>query len=120
MSTELRGLNEECGLFAIFGHERAAELTYYGLHALQHRGQQGAGIVTSNGKQLSIHKGVGLVRSVFDQQHLSSLKGMSAIGHVRYATEQDSGFENVQPLLFRSQISSMALAHNGEIVNAFA
>lgn len=120
MLAELKGLNEECGLFAIFGHERAAELTYYGLHALQHRGQQGAGIVTSNGKQLSIHKGVGLVRSVFDQQHLSSLKGMSAIGHVRYATEQDSGFENVQPLLFRSQISSMALAHNGEIVNAFA
>lgn len=120
MLAELKGLNEECGLFAIFGHERAAELTFYGLHALQHRGQQGAGIVTSNGEQLSIHKGIGLVHAVFDEQHLTALKGMSAIGHVRYATEEQSGFENVQPLLFRSQTSSMALAHNGEIVNDFA
>ncbi|HHU20545.1 MAG TPA: amidophosphoribosyltransferase [Bacilli bacterium] len=120
MLAELKGLNEECGLFAIFGHQRAAELTFYGLHALQHRGQQGAGIVTSNGEQLSIHKGVGLVNSVFNEQNLATLKGTSAIGHVRYATEEQSGFENVQPLLFRSQISSMALAHNGEIVNDFA
>ena len=120
MLAELKGLNEECGLFAIFGHERAAELTFYGLHALQHRGQQGAGIVTSNGEQLSIHKGVGLVNSIFNEQNLATLKGTSAIGHVRYATEEQSGFENVQPLLFRSQISSMALAHNGEIVNDFA
>ena len=120
MLAELKGLNEECGLFAIFGHQRAAELTFYGLHALQHRGQQGAGIVTSNGEQLSIHKGVGLVNSIFNEQNLATLKGTSAIGHVRYATEEQSGFENVQPLLFRSQISSMALAHNGEIVNDFA
>ena len=120
MLAELKGLNEECGLFAIFGHERAAELTFYGLHALQHRGQQGAGIVTSNGEQLSIHKGVGLVNSIFNEQNLATLKGTSAIGHVRYATEEQSGFENVQPLLFRSQVSSMALAHNGEIVNDFA
>ncbi len=120
MLAELKGLNEECGLFAIYGHERAAELTFYGLHALQHRGQQGAGIVTSNGEQLSIHKGIGLVNSVFNEHHLASLKGTSAIGQVRYATEEQSGFENVQPLLFRSQTSSMALAHNGEIVNDFA
>jgi len=107
-------------LFAIFGHQRAAELTYYGLHALQHRGQQGAGIVTSDSKQLSIHKGMGLVNSIFNRQQLASLKGMNAIGHVWYATEEDNSFENVQPLLFRSQKSSMALAHNGRIVNDFA
>lgn len=120
MLNEIKGLNEECGLFAIWGHEKAAELSFYGLHALQHRGQQGAGIVTSNGERLSIHKGSGLVNSVFDQQKLTTLNGTSAIGHVRYASEAQSGFENVQPLLFRSQTSSMALAHNGEIVNAFA
>ncbi|WP_440896594.1 amidophosphoribosyltransferase [Amphibacillus sp. Q70] len=120
MLAEVKGLNEECGVFAIFGHEKAAELTFYGLHALQHRGQQGAGIVTSDGEQLHIHKGIGLVNAVFDQQQLASLKGTSAIGHVRYATEEESGFENVQPLLFRSQTSSMALAHNGKIVNDFA
>jgi|SRR5690625_270365 len=120
MSTELRGLNEECGLFAIFGHEKAAELSFYGLHALQHRGQQGAGIVSSNGKHLSIHKGQGLVNTVFDEHQLKTLKGTSAIGHVRYASEPESGFENVQPLLFRSQTSSMAMAHNGEITNDFA
>ena len=74
MSTELRGLNEECGLFAIFGHEKAAELSFYGLHALQHRGQQGAGIVSSNGKHLSIHKGQGLVNTVFDEHQLKTLK----------------------------------------------
>lgn len=121
MLAEIKGLNEECGVFAIFGHEKAAEITFYGLHALQHRGQQGAGIVTSDGEQLHIHKGTGLVNAIFDQEHLQeTLKGSSAIGHVRYATEEESGFENVQPLLFRSQTSSMALAYNGEIVNDFA
>lgn len=120
MPAEIKGLNEECGVFAIFGHEKAAEVAFYGLHALQHRGQQGAGIVTSDGDQLYIHKGTGLVNTIFDQQRIASLKGTNAIGHVHYATEKESGFENVQPLLFRSQTSSMALAHNGQIVNDLA
>ncbi|WP_277678901.1 amidophosphoribosyltransferase [Gracilibacillus dipsosauri] len=120
MLAEIKGLNEECGVFAVWGHEKAAEMTYYGLHALQHRGQEGAGIVTTDGKKLHVHKGVGLVNDVFSEDKFSSLKGHAAIGHVRYATQGGGGFENVQPLVFRSQKNSMALAHNGNLVNAHA
>ncbi|SDC10000.1 amidophosphoribosyltransferase [Pelagirhabdus alkalitolerans] len=120
MLSELKGLNEECGVFAIWGHEKANELTYYGLHALQHRGQEGAGIITSDGESLHLHKGMGLVNDVFEKGQINSLTGESALGHVRYATQGGGGYENVQPLLFRSQSSSMALAHNGNLVNAFA
>ncbi|PXW91045.1 amidophosphoribosyltransferase [Streptohalobacillus salinus] len=120
MLTEIKGLNEECGVFGIFGHKKAAEMTYYGLHALQHRGQEGAGIVTSDGEELHLHKGTGLINEVFEEGQVKGLVGSSAIGHVRYATQGGGGFENVQPLVFRSQKSSMALCHNGNLVNAFA
>ncbi|WLR42245.1 amidophosphoribosyltransferase [Bacillus carboniphilus] len=120
MLAELKGLNEECGVFGVWGHKDAAELTYYGLHSLQHRGQEGAGIVTTDGDSLYCVKGVGLVNDVFSQSRLKELTGHSAIGHVRYATAGGGGYENVQPLLFRSQNGSLALAHNGNLVNAKA
>ncbi|WP_010097446.1 amidophosphoribosyltransferase [Ornithinibacillus scapharcae] len=119
MLAEIRGLNEECGVFGIWGHEQAAELTYYGLHALQHRGQEGAGVVTSNGLELELHKGQGLVNDVFKRYDFSKLSGHAAIGHVRYATQGERTIDNVQPLLFRSQTGSMAFAHNGNIMNAY-
>ena len=118
MLAEIKGLNEECGIFGIWGHENAAQITYYGLHSLQHRGQEGAGIVVSNGEKLVGHKGLGLVTEVFSQGQLEKLNGKAAIGHVRYATAGGGGHENVQPLLFRSQLESLALAHNGNLVNA--
>ena len=111
-------MNEECGVFGIFNHENAAELTYYGLHALQHRGQEGAGIVSSDGQTLVQHKGEGLVRNVFMQQDIDRLKGLHAIGHVRYATAGGGGLMNVQPFLFRSQNGLLGLCHNGNLVNA--
>ncbi|MFB1050589.1 amidophosphoribosyltransferase [Paraliobacillus sp. JSM ZJ581] len=120
MLAEIKGLNEECGVFAIWGHEKAAEMTYYGLHAMQHRGQEGAGIVTSDGDMLHLHKGNGLINEVFQKGEFNRLKGKAALGHVRYATQGGGGYENVQPLLFRSQKNSMALAHNGNLVNAYA
>ncbi|MEN2467836.1 amidophosphoribosyltransferase [Ornithinibacillus sp. FSL M8-0202] len=119
MLAEIRGLNEECGVFGIWGHDKAAELTYYGLHALQHRGQEGAGVVTTNGLELKLHKGQGLVNDVFKRVDFSKLSGHAAIGHVRYATQGERSIDNVQPLLFRSQTGSMALAHNGNIMNAY-
>lgn len=119
MLAEIRGLNEECGVFGIWGHEKAAELTYYGLHALQHRGQEGAGMVITNGDELKLHKGQGLVNDVFKRMDFSKLNGHAAIGHVRYATQGERTIDNVQPLLFRSQSGSMALAHNGNIMNAY-
>ncbi|SEA90138.1 amidophosphoribosyltransferase [Thalassobacillus cyri] len=120
MLGEIKGLNEECGIFGVWGHEEAAQITYYGLHALQHRGQEGAGIVVSNGEELKLAKGLGLVNDVFRQDLLGDMEGHAALGHVRYATQGGGGYENVQPLLFRSQKSSMALAHNGNLVNAQA
>ncbi len=118
MLAEIKGLNEECGIFGIWGHENAAQITYYGLHSLQHRGQEGAGIVVNDGEQLVGHKGLGLITEVFSQGQLENLKGKAAIGHVRYATAGGGGYENVQPLLFRSQTGGLALAHNGNLVNA--
>ncbi|QHE50967.1 amidophosphoribosyltransferase [Pontibacillus sp. HMF3514] len=120
MPTEIKGLNEECGVFAVWGHEDAAQLTYYGLHSLQHRGQEGAGIVVTDGEQLKVEKGLGLMTDVFDAQRFERLNGHGAIGHVRYATQGGGGYENVQPLVFRSQQNSLALAHNGNLVNAHA
>ncbi|MFX3673364.1 MAG: amidophosphoribosyltransferase [Paenisporosarcina sp.] len=118
MLAELRGLNEECGVFGIWGDPNAAQITYYGLHALQHRGQEGAGIVVTDGKTLQAVKGEGLVNEVFSSGKLDHLKGSGAIGHVRYATAGGGGIENVQPLLFRSTTGSLAIAHNGNLVNA--
>ncbi|MEI5907360.1 amidophosphoribosyltransferase [Bacillus spongiae] len=120
MLAEIKGLNEECGIFGIWGSENAAQITYYGLHSLQHRGQEGTGIVVSDGDSLKGVKGEGLVTEVFNTERLKELKGKAAIGHVRYATAGGGGYENVQPLLFHSQEGSLALAHNGNLVNANA
>ncbi|WP_226671671.1 amidophosphoribosyltransferase [Rossellomorea aquimaris] len=120
MPAEIKGLNEECGVFGIWGHPNAAQITYYGLHSLQHRGQEGTGIVVSDGDTLRCLKGEGLVTEVFQEGTIEKLEGDSAIGHVRYATAGGGGYENVQPLLFNSQSGSLALAHNGNLVNANA
>lgn len=120
MLAEIKGLNEECGIFGIWGHRDAAKITYYGLHSLQHRGQEGAGIVVSDGEKLKASKGEGLITEVFSNGQLDDLFGKAAIGHVRYATAGGGGIENVQPLLFRSQSGGLAVAHNGNLVNANA
>ncbi len=114
-----RELHEECGVFGIYGVPNAASLTYYGLHALQHRGQEGAGIVSvDEGGVFRRIKGGGLVTEVFDEAKLATLKGSTAIGHVRYTTAGGGGMENVQPFLFRHNTGDFALAHNGNIVNS--
>ncbi|RNA66725.1 amidophosphoribosyltransferase [Alteribacter keqinensis] len=120
MFAEIKGLNEECGVFGIWGHEEASRIAYYGLHSLQHRGQEGAGIVVSDGEKLRIRKGLGLVNEVFNDENLKALTGHAAVGHVRYTTAGDSDLLNCQPLLFNSQTGSLALAHNGNLVNANA
>ncbi|SES00458.1 amidophosphoribosyltransferase [Salipaludibacillus aurantiacus] len=120
MLPEIKGLNEECGVFGVWGHEEASHITYYGLHSLQHRGQEGAGIVVTDREKLKIHKGMGLVNEVFNPDILDGLTGTGAIGHVRYTTAGGSDFINCQPLQFNSQTGSLALAHNGNLVNATA
>lgn len=111
-------LREECGLFGVYGHPEAAALTYLGLYALQHRGQEGAGIVSSDEGNLNAHRGVGLVSDVFKPHRLQRLRGDRAIGHVRYSTFGTSVLKNVQPLPADYSRGSMALAHNGNLVNA--
>ncbi len=111
---------DECGVFGIFNHSDAARMTYYGLYALQHRGQESAGIIVSDGKHLSSHKGMGLVSEVFDDEVIGGLKGQSAIGHVRYSTTGSSLLQNAQPLLIRHRRGELALGHNGNLVNAAA
>lgn len=119
MSYEVRGLNEECGVFGIWGHPDAARLTYFGLHSLQHRGQEGAGIVVNNDGALSGYRGLGLLAEVFSSpQTLSNLIGEGAIGHVRYATSGHGDVTNIQPFLFQFFDGNFALAHNGNLVNA--
>lgn len=113
-----RELHEECGVFAVCGYENAAAMCYYGLHSLQHRGQEAAGIIVKDKNKLSIQKGEGLVSEVFDQNKLDKMKGDFAIGHVRYSTAGGGGIANVQPLLFRTLNGSLGIAHNGNIVNA--
>lgn len=113
-----QGLHEECGVFAIYGHTDAASMCYYGLHSLQHRGQEAAGILVGTKDDLSIHKDEGLVTEVFNVEKLSKLQGEVAIGHVRYSTAGGGGIANVQPLLFRTMQGSLGIAHNGNIVNA--
>ena len=113
------GLHEECGVFGVWGVPNAVEVTYYGLHSLQHRGQEGCGIVTLNEEeQLRRVKGLGLVTEVFNNDNLSTLKGDMAIGHVRYSTAGGGGIENVQPFMFRHNSGDFALAHNGNLVNS--
>lgn len=115
-----RELHEECGVFAVYGHENAANMCYYGLHSLQHRGQEAAGILVRHKEELSIRKGEGLVTEVFNAEKLSKLTGDVAIGHVRYSTAGGSGIANVQPLLFRTMSGALGIVHNGNIVNANA
>ena len=113
-----RELHEECGVFAVCGYPNAANMCYYGLHSLQHRGQEAAGIVVEDKQKLSIQKGEGLVSEVFNNENLSKMPGEYAIGHVRYSTAGGGGYANVQPLLFRTLSGSLGIAHNGNIVNA--
>jgi amidophosphoribosyltransferase len=111
-------INEECGVFGVIGCSNAAELTYYGLHALQHRGQEGCGIATSNGDDIFRERGEGLVTEIFSEKKLSKLRGDWAIGHVRYSTAGGGGIDNVQPFVFRHHTGDFALCHNGNIVNS--
>ncbi len=111
-------LKEECGIFGVFGHKEAAELTYLGLYALQHRGQESAGIVVSDGKKVRIQKGMGLVTEVFRHKGLEGLPAHLAIGHVRYSTMGSSSLKNAQPFLVEYAYGSLAIAHNGNLVNA--
>jgi len=110
-------MKEFCGLFGVFNHEKASELTYLGLYALQHRGQEGAGIVVSNGHDMDSRKGMGSVATVFNKDVVSRLRGHIAIGHVRYSTTGSSHAINVQPLKFERGKESIVLAHNGNLIN---
>jgi amidophosphoribosyltransferase len=94
-------LKEECGVFGIFGHPKASALSFFGLHALQHRGEESAGICTSDGKDFYYHRDMGLVKEVFDNNRIEYLKGSAAIGHVRYSTSGASKLQNAQPLVFK-------------------
>src|SRR5512137_300030 len=107
-----------CGIFGVYGHPNAAELTYYGLYALQHRGQESAGIVTSDGKQFYAHKGMGLVSQVFKGSVLHDMVGPIAIGHTRYSTTGSSHLRNAQPLTVDCARGQIAIAHNGNLTNA--
>lgn len=109
---------DECGVFGVFGHPRAAELTYLGLRALQHRGQESSGIITSDSERFSYHHGMGLVDSVFNTDILSKLSGHIAIGHNRYSTTGESTIANAQPLVRNYKEGPLALGHNGNLVNA--
>ncbi|MGA7380513.1 MAG: amidophosphoribosyltransferase [Terriglobales bacterium] len=109
---------DECGVVAIYAHPEAEKLAYLGLHALQHRGQESAGIVTSDGMTLHLHKAMGLVADIFLEEVLAKLHGTLAIGHTRYSTAGDSALLNAQPIMVQSNKGMMALAHNGNLVNA--
>ena len=118
VSQQMDKLHEECGVFGIFGHPEAANLTYLGLYALQHRGQESAGIAASDGTEVRVSREMGHVADVFDSQALSHLAGSAAIGHVRYSTAGDSGLSNAQPILIDCNHGQIAICHNGNIVNA--
>lgn len=111
-------LKEECGVFGVYRQENAASLTYLGLHALQHRGQEGAGIASADGKNLFCRKGKGLLTDAISHGDVAALPGQHSIGHVRYATAGGDEAENLQPIVARASIGSLAVAHNGQIVNA--
>src|ERR1700756_4965282 len=110
--------HDECGVVAIYAHPEAEKLAYLGLHALQHRGQEAAGIVSSDGLNLRAHKSMGLVADIFVEDVLAKLRGTLAIGHTRYSTAGDSALLNAQPILVQSNKGSIAVAHNGNLVNA--
>ena len=109
--------HEECGVFGVYRHPEAANLAYLGLYAQQHRGQESAGIVSSNGKSLISHRGMGLVADVFNSAIIAKLEGTSAIGHNRYSTTGSTTIGNCQPLVVQYARGGLALAHNGNLVN---
>jgi amidophosphoribosyltransferase len=113
----LDAFHEECGVFGVYGHPEAANLVYLGLCALQHRGQESAGIVSSNGKGLFFHRGMGLVADVFSTEIIRKLEGTVAIGHNRYSTTGATLYKNCQPLIAEYEAGGIALAHNGNLVN---
>lgn len=114
MSDELR---ENCGVFGIFGHKDPARFAYLGLYALQHRGQESAGIATADGFKIECYKGMGLVSEVFNEEILAKMKGHLAVGHIRYSTTGSSEIKNAQPLVVDYFQGSVAIAHNGNLVN---
>lgn len=112
-----RSLREECGVFGIYNHPEAASITYLGLYALQHRGEESAGIAVSDGKRVIGHKGMGLAPEVFDPDILQKLSGHLAVGHIRYSTTGASELKNAQPFLVEYSQGPVAIAHNGNLVN---
>jgi amidophosphoribosyltransferase len=111
-------LREECGVVAIYGHPEASKLAYLSLYALQHRGQESAGIASSNGERLYLHKSMGLVSDIFTADALARVPGSLSIGHTRYSTTGDSALLNAQPIMVECNKGKIALAHNGNIINA--
>lgn len=111
-------IHEECGVFGVYHVSSAASLSYFGLHALQHRGQEAAGIATSDGKQITCIKGKGLITEVFNNETINRMDGIHAIGHVRYSTDGGNEIENVQPIMVRAHTGHFGAVHNGQIVNA--
>ena len=111
---------DECGVFGVYSNKPldVSAMTYYGLYALQHRGQESSGIAVANGENIDIHKGMGLITEGFSQEDINKLKGFAAIGHVRYSTSGDTRIENAQPLLSQTKLGKIAMAHNGTLVNA--
>jgi amidophosphoribosyltransferase len=109
---------ESCGIFGVYGHPEAAKMAYFGLYALQHRGQESAGIAVARDDMVHNYKAMGLVSDVFDMPKLESLKGSSAVGHVRYSTTGSSVLTNAQPFVVRHHQKSYAVGHNGNLVNA--
>src|SRR5512136_993886 len=107
-----------CGIFGIFDHKDAANLTYLGLHALQHRGQESAGIASVNEATMKSHREMGLVSDIFNEAVLTKLEGRAAIGHVRYSTAGSSNLGNAQPLVVEYAKGYIAIAHNGNLTNA--
>ena len=110
--------HDECGVFGVFGHPEAANLTYLGLYALQHRGQESAGIVSSSGGELHMQRAMGEVEDIFQPRVLAKLPGASAIGHTRYSTAGDKSLLNAQPILVDCSKGKIAVAHNGNLTNA--
>lgn len=113
-----KSLNEECGVFGVYNNDEASRIAYFGLHALQHRGQEGCGIVTNENKKFHALKGKGLLTEVIKEHNFPDLIGKNAIGHVRYATSGGGGAENVQPFVFHQTRLGFSLCHNGNIVNS--
>ena len=118
VETLVHDWHEECGVFGVWNHSGAARLANYALYALQHRGQESAGIAVIDGLVMRHHRGMGLVSEAFTRADLAALTGRAAIGHVRYSTTGGSTLANAQPLVFTFRQGNLALAHNGNLVNA--